>query len=161
MQLPASILLTALVTGRPTRRDFLPFDYIFWDTQERYYSGQVLPYLRVLFDDSPVSLEDKGDICRKYHQNFGLSGTGYPRGRGRRIVMDRKVCQEGERAGGSVVCFPECFLQGYVVKEAFARGHAMNLASAAFTQVLQRLADLSPMLVFGLMEEEFVTEIRP
>jgi|GEM_PF-3571474 hypothetical protein len=107
MQLPASILLTALVTGRPTRRDFLPFDYIFWDTQERYYSGQVLPYLRVLFDDSPVSLEDKGDICRKYHQNSGLSGTRYPRGRGRRIVMDRKVCQEGERAGGSVALFSE------------------------------------------------------
>jgi len=63
--------------------------------------------------------------------------------------------------GVQLLCFPKCFLQGYVVKEAFARGHAMNLASAAFTQVLQRLADLSPMLVFGLMEEEFVTEIRP
>ncbi|MEM8782899.1 MAG: carbon-nitrogen hydrolase family protein [Planctomycetota bacterium] len=51
-----------------------------------------------------------------------------------------------------LVCFPECFLQGYLVQENHARTHAMDLSSAEFQAVLQRLAHLEPVLVFGMIE---------
>jgi len=39
-----------------------------------------------------------------------------------------------------LVCFPECFLQGYLVDEQQARGHAIDLGSHEFEGVLGRLA---------------------
>jgi predicted amidohydrolase len=54
--------------------------------------------------------------------------------------------------GAELVCFPECFLQGYLVDDELARRHAIDLASPAFEAVLARLGKAKPMLVFGLIE---------
>ena len=51
-----------------------------------------------------------------------------------------------------LVCFPECFLQGYLVEEEQARRHAINLRSQEFEVVLGRLARIKSTLVFGLIE---------
>lgn len=58
-------------------------------------------------------------------------------------------------AGGArLILFPECFLQGYLTEESAARRAALDLTSPEFTVVLQRLAALPIMLVFGLIEIE-------
>ena len=54
--------------------------------------------------------------------------------------------------GASLVCFPECFLQGYLVEEDEARHHAIDFKSQEFGAVLTRLAKIKPTLVFGLIE---------
>jgi predicted amidohydrolase len=54
----------------------------------------------------------------------------------------------------SLVCFPECFLQGYVVEYEFAHQHAIELSSGVFSDIHDRLAALKSVLVFGLIERE-------
>lgn len=56
------------------------------------------------------------------------------------------------REGVSIICFPECFLQGYLTEKEQARRHALDLTSPAFAIILRRLASVEPMLVFGLIE---------
>jgi predicted amidohydrolase len=52
-----------------------------------------------------------------------------------------------------LLLFPECFLQGYLVEQQHLRDHALDLASAAFQDVLTRLSRLQPTLVFGVIEQ--------
>ena len=54
--------------------------------------------------------------------------------------------------GAKLVCFPECYLQGYVVNEVRTPKLAISLASGKFASILQRLAHLNPILVIGLIE---------
>jgi predicted amidohydrolase len=54
--------------------------------------------------------------------------------------------------GACLVCFPECYLQGYLTDEYAARRHAIDLNSAAFAAVLRQLAHIEPTLVFGMIE---------
>jgi len=69
------------------------------------------------------------------------------------LAWMRRFAKEAEGQGACLVCFPECFLQGYLCDER-ARHHAMGLSSPAFEAVLERLADLTPMLVFGMIESD-------
>ena len=50
---------------------------------------------------------------------------------------------DAERQGVSLICFPECFLQGYLLT-----------ASRAFEILLQRLERLKPTIVFGVIERD-------
>ena len=74
--------------------------------------------------------------------------------------IDDAMCwieKYAERAGfegASLVCFPECFLQGYLTDETSARRNALDLASPAFEAVLNRLPKNGPMVVMGLIEME-------
>ena len=63
-----------------------------------------------------------------------------------------KYAAHAESQEARLVCFPECFLQGYLVEEEQARRHAINLGSHEFEVVLGRLARIKPTLVFGLIE---------
>ena len=56
-------------------------------------------------------------------------------------------------AGARLVCFPECFLQGYLANQLAYR-HALDLTSLQFQTVLARLAVVEPLLVFGVIEED-------
>ena len=60
--------------------------------------------------------------------------------------------QQSESAQVDLLLFPECFLQGYLVEEGHLRRHALDLESAAFASILQRLAPVRPTLVFGMIE---------
>ena len=55
--------------------------------------------------------------------------------------------------GAKLVCYPECFLQGYVV-DYRARERAIDLSSDAFSEILAQLAHIDPVLVIGLIELE-------
>ncbi len=54
--------------------------------------------------------------------------------------------------GIQLLCFPECFLQGYLLVKEQALRHAIDLSSQAFKQLLERLPGTGPMLVIGLIE---------
>ncbi|MFH1300232.1 MAG: carbon-nitrogen hydrolase family protein [Planctomycetota bacterium] len=54
--------------------------------------------------------------------------------------------------GAMLVCFPECYLQGYVVEERQARRRAIDLASVQFAEILKMLRPVQPTLVIGMIE---------
>jgi predicted amidohydrolase len=58
------------------------------------------------------------------------------------------------RQGAKVVCFPECFLQGYDVRAEYVANAALDLESFEFELILRRLEPLEPVVVFGLIEQE-------
>ena len=60
--------------------------------------------------------------------------------------------RQSESARVDLLLFPECFLQGYLVEEGHLRQHALDLESAAFASILQRLTPVRPTLVFGMIE---------
>ncbi len=64
-----------------------------------------------------------------------------------------KFVRKAEADGVSLICFPECFLQGYLTKSSLARKYAITLASSAFEIILKQLAKHKPMIVFGMIEE--------
>lgn len=65
-----------------------------------------------------------------------------------------KFTKQAQAEAVSLICFPECFLQGYLTEELLARSHAINLHSQIFDKVLHQLSNYSPMIVFGLIEED-------
>jgi predicted amidohydrolase len=65
-----------------------------------------------------------------------------------------KFTKQAEEKGVSLICFPECFLQGYLTEEPLAKKYAVNLTSVAFNGVLSRLKKFKPLIVFGLIEQE-------
>jgi predicted amidohydrolase len=52
----------------------------------------------------------------------------------------------------TLLLFPECFLQGYLVTEPQLRSQALELGSPELTAVLARLAGIQQMLVLGMIE---------
>lgn len=54
--------------------------------------------------------------------------------------------------GALLLVFPEGFLQGYLTDEESARRAALDLASPAFTAVLDRFPKTGPIIVMGLIE---------
>ena len=60
--------------------------------------------------------------------------------------------QRSEAAHVDLLLFPECLLQGYLAEEGHLREHALELGSAAFASILERLSHVRPTLVFGIIE---------
>ena len=61
---------------------------------------------------------------------------------------------DAERQGVSLICFPECFLQGYLLTAEHVNQTAVELKSRAFEILLQRLERLKPTIVFGVIERD-------
>lgn len=59
-----------------------------------------------------------------------------------------------ENAGADLICFPECFLQGYFPDEDQARSHSFDLSSEEFQKILERLQSHEPTLILGVIEQE-------
>jgi predicted amidohydrolase len=60
---------------------------------------------------------------------------------------------DAQRQGAKLVCFPECFLQGYDVSSGHVASVALELGSSAFERILRRLEALEPVIVFGVIEQ--------
>jgi predicted amidohydrolase len=58
------------------------------------------------------------------------------------------------RADVDLLLFPECFLQGYLVTPEYLARNAFDLGSAAFGEILARLAPIKQTLVLGLIERQ-------
>jgi predicted amidohydrolase len=65
-----------------------------------------------------------------------------------------KFAKQAEEKEVSLICFPECFLQGYLTNEQSAKKYAVNLTSVTFKAILQRLAKYKMTIVFGLIEQD-------
>ncbi len=61
--------------------------------------------------------------------------------------------KKAEAKGARLVCFPECYLQGYVVNRRTCE-LALDLSSYVFEEILNRLAEIQAVLVIGLIEIE-------
>ena len=72
----------------------------------------------------------------------------------RALALIRTQTLTAERAGANLVCFPECFLQGYSADPAHVADVAIDLTSPAFHDMLEELAPLEPVIVVGLIEKE-------
>ncbi len=60
---------------------------------------------------------------------------------------------EADSHSAKLVCYPECYLQGYVV-DGRTRELALDLSSTAFQGILDKLAEVCPVLIIGLIEIE-------
>lgn len=56
------------------------------------------------------------------------------------------------RHGARLVCFPECFLQGYCLDDGYVAEAAVDLTSSEFDRILRSLEHLEPTVVVGLIE---------
>jgi predicted amidohydrolase len=65
-----------------------------------------------------------------------------------------EMARQADDAGARLLCFPEGFLQGYLIDEAAARRNALDLASPAFAAVLRRFPTTGPMIVMGIIESD-------
>lgn len=63
-----------------------------------------------------------------------------------------QALQRAEAAGAKIVCFPETFLHGYFPSEQQASKNAVDLGGSDFQQILKRLANFDPTVLFGLNE---------
>jgi predicted amidohydrolase len=61
-------------------------------------------------------------------------------------------CDKADSQDVKLVCFPECYLQGYLCESESARTHALNLASPEFAAILRRVSTFKCMIVLGLIE---------
>lgn len=72
----------------------------------------------------------------------------------RAVSLVREYALEAGRGGADLVCFPECFLQGYDVRAERVAEVALDLRSAEFARLLEQLQALEPVVVVGLLERE-------
>jgi len=66
----------------------------------------------------------------------------------------KQFAKQAEERKASIVCFPECFLQGYLTDKCLANEYALNLKSFTFKILLNQLTMYDPTIIFGLIEEE-------
>lgn len=72
----------------------------------------------------------------------------------RAVSLIQACVVDAERQGAHLVCFPECFLQGYDVDASHVEDVAVDLASSEFSQILRSLKGFEPTIVIGLIERE-------
>jgi predicted amidohydrolase len=72
----------------------------------------------------------------------------------RALALVEQHASNAQREGAELVCFPECFLQGYDVRAEHVAASALELGSAAFDLILRRLKDVAPVVVFGVIEKD-------
>ena len=58
------------------------------------------------------------------------------------------------KEGASLICFPECYLQGYIVEVARTRQLAISLNSERLLTVLKQLERIDATIVFGMIERD-------
>ncbi|MGV2114594.1 carbon-nitrogen hydrolase family protein [Agrobacterium salinitolerans] len=64
------------------------------------------------------------------------------------------VLAQAAQAGVQLLCFPECYLQGYLLDEETARTVALDLSSADFSAVLNQFPQSEMVIVMGMIERE-------
>ncbi|MGX6604751.1 carbon-nitrogen hydrolase family protein [Micromonosporaceae bacterium Da 78-11] len=70
------------------------------------------------------------------------------------LAVVESFAARADAAELDLLLFPECFLQGYLVTEQHVDQHAVDLTSAAFGPVLERLAAIRQTLVLGVIERQ-------
>lgn len=69
-----------------------------------------------------------------------------------RIVHE--AMQRADDEDVNILCFPECFLQGYTLDDAETKERALDLHSSQFKEILGTLAKYKVTIILGLIEKE-------
>lgn len=64
------------------------------------------------------------------------------------------VMEQAHFERASLLCLPECFLQGYLTDGVLTRQNALDLRSPRFASLLAKLPERAPTTVVGLIEAE-------
>ena len=70
------------------------------------------------------------------------------------VAVVREYARRATARGASIVCFPECFLQGYETHPAQAAAVALDLQSTDFARILRAVDEIKTVIVVGLIERE-------
>lgn len=65
-----------------------------------------------------------------------------------------RFAKEAEDSKVDLLLFPECFLTGYVLSEAYVAEYSYDLASEHFAVILKQLENVKAVLVFGISEKK-------
>jgi 5-aminopentanamidase len=68
------------------------------------------------------------------------------------IATMLEYSSKAQMKGAVLTCFPECYLQGYIVEPERSRKLAISLDSDHFSSILAQLGRLDITIVFGLIE---------
>lgn len=72
----------------------------------------------------------------------------------RALVLIEHHVTAAERQGVGLICFPECFLQGYDVSARHVAQSAYELQARSFGRILERLGGYRPLIVLGMIESD-------
>ena len=64
-----------------------------------------------------------------------------------------RFSREAEEKNVDLLLFPECFLSGYILNEAYMAKYAFDFESDRFAEILIQLEHIRPVLVFGVGEK--------
>lgn len=70
------------------------------------------------------------------------------------LAVIGKFALQADSERVTILCFPECFLQGYTLESRIAHERAIDLSSFAFAEILKRLGHYETLLVIGLIEAD-------
>ena len=65
-----------------------------------------------------------------------------------------QIAREAEGKDVDLLLFPECFLTGYILDEAYAMNYSYDLESEEFAVILNQLENIKLVLVFGVTEKK-------
>jgi len=72
----------------------------------------------------------------------------------RATSLMRDYAEEAGRQGADLVCFPECFLQGYDIRPDYIASMAVEMRSSTLHNALEIFDSVTPVIVFGLIEKD-------
>jgi len=72
----------------------------------------------------------------------------------RALSLIKKYAADAQERDANLICFPECFLQGYDIRAENVAEVAVDLNSDEFAHLLRELEHLEPVIVVGLIERE-------
>jgi predicted amidohydrolase len=61
---------------------------------------------------------------------------------------------QADNKGVDILCFPECFLQGYTLDTQQTKERALDLSSPEFEAILSELAEYKTTVILGLIEKD-------
>ena len=64
----------------------------------------------------------------------------------------QNVMEKADSKNIDIVCFPECYLQGYFLDQPEIQNVALDLRSPEFAQVLEAVKDFKATIILGLIE---------
>lgn len=70
------------------------------------------------------------------------------------LSLIKAYTADAQQSGVNLICFPECFLQGYDLRAEHVTDVAIDLNSEEFARLLKELESLEPVMVVGLIERE-------
>lgn len=70
------------------------------------------------------------------------------------IATIKQALETADRDEIHVLCFPECFLQGYTLDEDVTKARALDINSSEFRTILKEFSKFKTTAIIGIIEED-------